>query len=183
MNLSFIPTIFFTFLSCLYSIKAFAASQTLTDIFTSIVKVSQELSAVESAIAYAAGLGFALSAIVKIKRHYTAPQTTPLSSLTLDAFLAIGLLITPSIMHSINNSQHTFKSDVIYLKTTSDKKQTVLQEEPVVANVVNVQPDATSQNQTSTINVNPTINNKTNQDSKEFVKKEPANILSLYEEH
>ena len=122
--------------SSLYSITSFAEANKLEDIVESFVSFSQQISVIESALAYTAGFGFAISALIKLKRYYTNPQEVQLSSLSIESLLAIALLCAPTIMNKVNETQHTFKSDVVYLKTNESTHEKTVPEDELSSNEI-----------------------------------------------
>lgn len=83
---------------------AFADKETIGTMAASITSTFDNVGKLITAGSYIAGLGFAISAILKFKQHKDNPQQTPIGQPIGLLFIAIALLFLPSITGALSNT-------------------------------------------------------------------------------
>ncbi|MDP3561461.1 MAG: type IV secretion protein IcmD [Legionellaceae bacterium] len=84
---------------------AFAASkETIGTMASTITQSFDSVGKLITASSYIAGLGFAISAILKFKQHKDNPQQTPIGQPIGLVFIAAALLFLPSILSVAGNT-------------------------------------------------------------------------------
>ncbi len=81
-----------------FSTEALAAGQSLGDMASLITGSFTNISKLVTAGSYVAGLGFAISAIMKFKQHKDQPSQIPIGTPIGLTFIAAALLFLPSIL-------------------------------------------------------------------------------------
>lgn len=92
-------TVIFLLLNMTSAPAAGAAGQTLGQVATQITGSFSELAKLITASSYVAGMGFALSSILKFKQHKDNPQQIPIGTPIALLFIAAGLIFLPTIFH------------------------------------------------------------------------------------
>lgn len=87
-----------------FSGGAFAAKETLGTMAETITATFESVGKMITAASYVAGLGFAISAILKFKQHKDNPQQTPIGQPIGLTFIAAALLFLPSILSVAGNT-------------------------------------------------------------------------------
>ncbi len=82
----------------------FAGKETIGTMASSITSTFDSVGKLITAASYIAGLGFAISAILKFKQHKDNPQQTPIGQPIGLLFIAIALLFLPSITGALGNT-------------------------------------------------------------------------------
>lgn len=75
------------------------AGQTLGQVATQVTGSFSALAKLITASSYVAGMGFALSSILKFKQHKDNPQQIPIGTPIALLFIAAGLIFLPTIFH------------------------------------------------------------------------------------
>ncbi|OGV34020.1 MAG: hypothetical protein A3E88_04600 [Legionellales bacterium RIFCSPHIGHO2_12_FULL_35_11] len=88
----------------LFAGSAFAASETLGTMAAEVTSSFANVGLMITAASYIAGLGFAVSAILKFKQHKDNPQQTPIGQPVGLIAIAIALLFLPSILTAAGNT-------------------------------------------------------------------------------
>ncbi len=88
----------------LFSGGAFAAKETIGTMASTITETFDSVGKLITASSYVAGLGFAISAILKFKQHKDNPQQTPIGQPIGLVFIAAALLFLPSILSVAGNT-------------------------------------------------------------------------------
>ncbi len=83
---------------------SFAAGETLGTMASQITSSFAAVGRLITAASYVAGLGFAVSAILKFKQHKDNPQQTPIGQPIGLTFIAGVLLFLPSILSATGNT-------------------------------------------------------------------------------
>lgn len=83
---------------CLLTGEAFATDQTIGTMASTITNTFGNVSKLITAGSYVAGLGFAISAIMKFKQHKDNPQQVQIGTPIGLTFIAAALLFLPSIL-------------------------------------------------------------------------------------
>jgi intracellular multiplication protein IcmD len=86
------------FVTAVFSNEVLAAGQSLGDMASLITGSFTNISKLVTAGSYVAGLGFAISAIMKFKQHKDNPQQVPIGTPIGLTFIAASLLFLPSIL-------------------------------------------------------------------------------------
>jgi len=84
--------------------ESFAAGETLGTMAATITATFKNVGLLITAASYIAGLGFAVSAILKFKQHKDNPQQTPIGQPIGLVFIAAALLFLPSILTAAGNT-------------------------------------------------------------------------------
>lgn len=82
----------------------FAAKETIGTMAASITSTFGDVGKLITAGSYIAGLGFAISSILKFKQHKDNPQQTPIGQPIGLLFIAIALLFLPSVTGALSNT-------------------------------------------------------------------------------
>jgi intracellular multiplication protein IcmD len=80
-----------------YGASAFAQSQDIGSIAQNITKTFGSLAQLVTAIAYVAGMGFGMAAILKFKAHKDNPTQIPIGTPIALLFVAAALLFLPTL--------------------------------------------------------------------------------------
>ncbi len=83
---------------------SFAGNETIGTMASSITSTFDSVGKLITAGSYIAGLGFAISSILKFKQHKDNPQQTPIGQPIGLLFIAIALLFLPSITTALSNT-------------------------------------------------------------------------------
>lgn len=83
---------------------AFAEKETIGTMAATITSTFDNVGKLITAGSYVAGLGFAISAILKFKQHKDNPQQTPIGQPIGLMFIAVALLFLPSITGALGNT-------------------------------------------------------------------------------
>lgn len=84
-----------------------AAGDNIGTMAANITKTFDALGLLITAASYIAGLGFAISAILKFKQHKDNPQQTPVGQPIGLMFIAVALLFLPSLTGALGNTAFT----------------------------------------------------------------------------
>ncbi len=87
-----------------FSGGAFAEKETIGTMAATITSTFESVGKLITASSYVAGLGFAISAILKFKQHKDNPQQTPIGQPIGLTFIAAALLFLPSILSVAGNT-------------------------------------------------------------------------------
>ena len=85
-------------LSLFYFTSVDAQSISLGDVATNVTKTFGKLAKMITAVAYIAGLGFSVGAIMKFKQHKDNPTQIPIGTPVAMLFIAAALIFLPTIM-------------------------------------------------------------------------------------
>ena len=83
---------------------SFAGGETIGTMASSITSTFDSIGKLITASSYIAGLGFAISSILKFKQHKDNPQQTPIGQPIGLLFIAVALLFLPSITGALGNT-------------------------------------------------------------------------------
>lgn len=83
---------------------AFADSQTLGTIATTVIGSFEGLAKLITAGAFLAGIGFAMASIFKFKAHKDNPQQIPIGTPIALLFVAAALMFLPTVYGSIGTT-------------------------------------------------------------------------------
>lgn len=84
--------------------EALAAGETIGTMASTITDTFESVGKLITASSYVAGLGFAISAILKFKQHKDNPQQTPIGQPIGLVFIAAALLFLPTILSVAGNT-------------------------------------------------------------------------------
>lgn len=83
---------------------AFASGETIGTMASTITSTFSSVGKLITASSYIAGLGFAVSSILKFKQHKDNPQQTPIGQPIGLVFIAAALLFLPSVLGAAGNT-------------------------------------------------------------------------------
>lgn len=83
--------------SCFYAGHALAAAPTLNEVSTNITGTFASLAKLITAVAYVAGLGFAMGAVLKFKQHKDNPTQVPIGAPVALLLVGAALMFLPSV--------------------------------------------------------------------------------------
>ncbi len=88
----------------LYGANAFADSQDVGSIAGNITNTFGKLAQLVTAVAYVAGMGFGMAAILKFKAHKDNPTQIPIGTPIALLFVAAALLFLPTLFGVAGNT-------------------------------------------------------------------------------
>lgn len=81
-----------------------AYAENLGTMASTVKSTFENVGLATTALAYVAGLGFAISAILKFKAHKDNPSQTPIGQPISQMLIAAGLLFMPTVFQSVGNT-------------------------------------------------------------------------------